>query len=95
MNRTALIVIAVSVGAITSVAFAQKPVVYPAKGQSAQQKQKDDRGPVSHGSEDLAGTCRVLYGLSRNPAGVVGQFGLDRQIEKESGYGVRRSGLDE
>jgi hypothetical protein len=38
MNRTALLVIAIIAGAITSAAFAQKPIVYPAKGQTSQQK---------------------------------------------------------
>ena len=42
MNRTAWLVVVVIVGAATSVAFAQKPIVYPAKGQTSQQKAKDD-----------------------------------------------------
>ena len=42
MNRTAFLVIAIIVGAITSTAIAQKPIVYPAKGQTSQQKAKDD-----------------------------------------------------
>src|SRR5437868_14596799 len=42
VNRTAFLVIAIIVGAMTSTAIAQKPIVYPAKGQTSQQKAKDD-----------------------------------------------------
>jgi hypothetical protein len=43
VNGRTLVVIALTIGVATAPAFAQKPVAYPAKGQTAQQKQKDDR----------------------------------------------------
>ena len=42
MNRYTLLVIASVIAGATSLAFAQKPIVYPAKGQSAEQQKKDD-----------------------------------------------------
>jgi len=36
-------VLLVAIAAVASSAHAQKPIVYPAKGQSAQQKQQDDK----------------------------------------------------
>src|SRR5262245_20737527 len=42
MNRKYVIVVATALMGCSAVAFAQKPIVYPAKGQSVQQQQKDD-----------------------------------------------------
>jgi|SRR5215467_9833706 len=42
MNRYTLLAIASVIAGATSLAFAQKPIVYPAKGQSAEQQKKDD-----------------------------------------------------
>ena len=42
MNRILAVAAAVALAVSPLAAVAQKPVVYPAKGQSAQQKQKDD-----------------------------------------------------
>jgi hypothetical protein len=42
VNRSVLLVAAFILVIGSSPAFAQKPIVYPAKGQSAQQKQKND-----------------------------------------------------
>jgi len=42
MNRYTLLAIASVIAGATSLAFAQKPNVYPAKGQSAEQQKKDD-----------------------------------------------------
>ena len=42
MNRQHQFVIAVALAAVASIALAQKPIIYPAKGQNAQQQKKDD-----------------------------------------------------
>ena len=42
MNQQALLVIVISFVVGATAALAQKPIVYPAKGQSSQQKAKDD-----------------------------------------------------
>lgn len=42
MNRYTLLAIASVIAGATSLAFAQKPIVYPAKGQSAEQQKKDN-----------------------------------------------------
>src|SRR5712675_814716 len=42
MSRQNAFIIAIVLAAVTSVALAQKPIVYPAKGQNAQQQKKDD-----------------------------------------------------
>lgn len=42
MNRILALVASVALSLATTAALAQKPIVYPAKGQSAQQQQKDD-----------------------------------------------------
>src|SRR5690349_8785895 len=48
-----MLISAVMIGAIAiPVAQAQKPVAYPAKGQSAQQKQKDDRECYAWAKQD-------------------------------------------
>jgi|SRR5690349_8959398 YMGG-like Gly-zipper len=52
MNKHACLVIAVSLAVGTTLAFAQRPVVYPAKGQSAQQKAKDDKECLAWAKQD-------------------------------------------
>jgi Glycine zipper len=42
MNNTKVLAAAIAIAAFAPLALAQKPIVYPAKGQSAQQQQKDD-----------------------------------------------------
>ena len=42
MNRAIALAVAVALALPATAALAQKPIAYPAKGQSAQQKQKDD-----------------------------------------------------
>jgi Glycine-zipper domain len=42
MNRIALMITAAALATLASVALAQKPIVYPAKNQSAEQQKKDD-----------------------------------------------------
>ena len=49
--RTLMSIVLIGVLAIP-VALAQKPVAYPAKGQSAQQKQKDDRDCYAWAKQD-------------------------------------------
>jgi len=52
MNYLKIIVVAAVLVAIASTAQAQKPSVYPAKGQSAQQKQKDDKECLAWAKQD-------------------------------------------
>jgi hypothetical protein len=52
MNKHALLVIAVSLTVGATLAFAQKPIVYPAKGQSSQQKAKDDKECLAWAKQD-------------------------------------------
>ena len=49
--RTLMPIVLIGVLAIPT-ALAQKPVVYPAKGQTAQQKQKDDRECLAWAKQD-------------------------------------------
>jgi hypothetical protein len=42
MKRQSLCLVGAACVALASVAWAQKPIVYPAKNQSAQQQRKDD-----------------------------------------------------
>ena len=51
MNRSSIVVFAAAL-AVASPALGQKPIVYPAKGQSAQQKQKDDAQCVAWAKKD-------------------------------------------
>jgi OmpA family protein len=52
MFRPSYLVIATIAAAVTTGAYAQKPIVYPAKGQSAQQKQKDDKECLAWAKQD-------------------------------------------
>lgn len=52
MNKRHLLVIAVLLAVSPAFASAQKPSIYPAKGQSAQQKQKDDRECMAWAKQD-------------------------------------------
>jgi hypothetical protein len=52
MNYLKMIVVAAVLVAVASTAQAQKPSVYPAKGQSAQQKQKDDKECLAWAKQD-------------------------------------------
>ncbi|HUH94916.1 MAG TPA: hypothetical protein VL742_17445 [Casimicrobiaceae bacterium] len=52
MNHLRIIIAAAVLGAFVATASAQKPSVYPAKGQSAQQKQKDDKECVAWAKKD-------------------------------------------
>ena len=52
MDRHALLVIAVALAVSPAFSSAQKPSIYPAKGQSAQQKQKDDRECMAWAKQD-------------------------------------------
>lgn len=52
MNYGKLIVAATLLVAFSSLSVAQKPSVYPAKGQSAQQKQKDDKECLTWAKQD-------------------------------------------
>jgi hypothetical protein len=52
MNYLKIIVVAAVLVAVASTAQAQKPSVYPAKGQSAQQKQKDDKECLAWAKQD-------------------------------------------
>jgi hypothetical protein len=52
MNYLKILVAAAAIAAVASTAQAQKPSVYPAKGQSAQQKQKDDKECVAWAKKD-------------------------------------------
>ncbi|HEY2817696.1 MAG TPA: hypothetical protein VGK44_11260 [Casimicrobiaceae bacterium] len=45
-------IVAAATAAVTSAAVAQKPIVYPAKGQTAQQKQKDDAACMTWAKQD-------------------------------------------
>jgi hypothetical protein len=51
MNRLKILAIALAL-VISDVALAQKPIVYPAKGQSTQQKQKDDKECLAWAKQD-------------------------------------------
>ena len=51
MIRTTVVVAAV-VASVAASAYAQKPIVYPAKGQSAEQKKKDDKACMAWAKED-------------------------------------------
>jgi hypothetical protein len=42
MKHLVLVVSAAAIAAVTTLAVAQKPIAYPARGQSAEQRQKDD-----------------------------------------------------
>jgi hypothetical protein len=42
MKHLVLVVSAAALATVTTLAIAQKPIAYPAKGQSAEQRQKDD-----------------------------------------------------
>ena len=42
MNRYTLLAVATVISGTASLAFAQKPIAYPAKGQSTEQQKKDD-----------------------------------------------------
>ena len=52
MNQVRLFVVAVALAAVASTAQAQKPVVYPAKGQSSQQQKKDERECLAWAKKD-------------------------------------------
>ena len=52
MNRFIAVVVALMVAAVPSASIAQKPSVYPAKGQSAQQKKKDDKECMAWAKQD-------------------------------------------
>lgn len=52
MNYGKLIIAAALLAAFSSVSLAQKPSIYPAKGQSAQQKQKDDKECLAWAKQD-------------------------------------------
>jgi len=52
MNYLKIIVVATVLVAVASTVQAQKPSIYPAKGQSAQQKQKDDKECLAWAKQD-------------------------------------------
>ena len=52
MKRMILIPLAAAFAVAMTSALAQKPIVYPAKGQSAQQKQKDDKECMTWAKQD-------------------------------------------
>ena len=52
MIRPTTVVIAAALAAFAASAYAQKPIVYPAKGQSTQQKQKDDKECLAWAKQD-------------------------------------------
>ena len=52
MSYLKILVAAVAVAAVASTAQAQKPIVYPAKGQSAEQKKKDDQACLAWAKQD-------------------------------------------
>jgi hypothetical protein len=52
MKPITLAALAAAIIFAVPIAWAQKPVVYPAKGQSAQQKQKDDKECMSWAKSD-------------------------------------------
>jgi hypothetical protein len=52
MNHLSIIIVAAALGAFVATAYAQKPSVYPAKGQSSQQKQKDDKECLAWAKQD-------------------------------------------
>ena len=52
MNRVSILLAAAVLATYASVALAQKPTVYPAKGQSAEQKKKDDTACMSWAKQD-------------------------------------------
>ncbi|HZI83232.1 MAG TPA: glycine zipper family protein [Casimicrobiaceae bacterium] len=52
MVRPSTLVIAAALSAFAVSAYSQKPIVYPAKGQSAQQKQKDDKECLAWAKQD-------------------------------------------
>ena len=47
MNRISVVIAAAILGTFASVTLAQKPIVYPAKDQSAEQQKKDDSACLS------------------------------------------------
>jgi hypothetical protein len=47
MNRITVFIAAAALATFASVALAQKPIIYPAKGQSAAQQKKDDGACLS------------------------------------------------
>ncbi|MFO1325327.1 MAG: YMGG-like glycine zipper-containing protein [Burkholderiales bacterium] len=52
MKRIPSLAAAIALALATTAALAQKPIVYPAKGQTAQQKQKDDAECVAWAKKD-------------------------------------------
>jgi hypothetical protein len=52
MNRISVLIAAGALAMYASVALAQKPAVYPAKGQTAEQKKKDDAACMSWAKQD-------------------------------------------
>jgi hypothetical protein len=52
MNYLKILVVAAVLAAVASTAQAQKPIVYPAKKQTAQQKQKDDKECLAWAKQD-------------------------------------------
>ena len=52
MRRPTIFIIAAVVAAFAASSYAQKPIVYPAKGQSAEQKKKDDKACMAWAKED-------------------------------------------
>ena len=45
-------IVVAALAAVACSAYAQKPIVYPAKGQSAQQKQQDDKACMAWAKQD-------------------------------------------
>jgi hypothetical protein len=52
MNRLSIIIVAAALVGFVATAYAQKPSVYPAKGQSADQKKKDDKQCLAWAKQD-------------------------------------------
>ncbi len=52
MKYAKIMVLATALATAPSLALAQKPSIYPAKGQSAQQKQKDDKECMTWAKQD-------------------------------------------
>lgn len=52
MNRAKILAVGVALVVFSGAGFAQKPIVYPAKGQSTQQKQKDDKECLAWAKQD-------------------------------------------
>jgi OmpA family protein len=52
MKRPQILVVSIALAVVAGVALAQKPIVYPAKGQSSQQKQKDDKECLAWAKQD-------------------------------------------